>query len=211
MGHEKSGELCPKSENEKSGEPLPDSGALKNAGWHRCPAFLKMRERDRMAKLRLYHIREGYVEFLHKADNRVQMNKGERRPYVGIVLTIGDFDYYVPLESPKPNHANIKSGGPVFKLDNGALGIMGFNNMIPVKKYHIIDFDIQAIPDVKYRTLLLKQLAYCEKNRDLIQARAATTYRKATDGKNPFYRRICCDFKRLERISGTYKVKKTNR
>lgn len=45
-----------------------------------------------MAKLRLYHIREGYVEFLHRADNRVQMNKGERRPYVGIVLRVGDFD-----------------------------------------------------------------------------------------------------------------------
>lgn len=164
-----------------------------------------------MAKLRLYHIREGYVEFMHKADNRVQMNKGEHRPYVGIVLTIDEFDYYVPLESPKPNHVNIKSGGPVLKLDNGALGIMGFNNMIPVKKNHLIDFDIQTIPDEKYRTLLLKQLAYCEKNRALIQTRAATTYRKATDGKNPFYQRICCDFKHLERISSTYKVKKPNR
>ena len=37
-----------------------------------------------------------------------------------------------PLESPKPNHVNIKGGGPVMKLDEGRLGLMGFNNMIPV-------------------------------------------------------------------------------
>ena len=162
-----------------------------------------------MEKLRLYHIREGYVEFLHRADNRVQLNKGENRPYVGIVLKIGEYEYYVPLESPKPNHANIKSGGPVLKLDGGALGIMGFNNMLPVKKYQLIEFDILSVTDEKYRTLLLKQLAFIEKNKKIIYDRAATTYRKATDGKNPFYRKICCNFKKLESICDKYKVKKS--
>lgn len=161
-----------------------------------------------MEKLRLYHIREGYVEFLHKIDYRVQWNKGQRRPYVGIVLKVNGYDYYVPLESPKPNHANIKSGGPVLKLDNGLLGIMGFNNMIPVKKYQLLEFNILEEADEQYRNLLLKQLAYCEKNRGLILSRAETTYRKATDGKNPFYRRVCCDFKRLEQNCDKYKVKK---
>lgn len=63
-----------------------------------------------MGKLRFYHVREGYIEFLHKVDNRVQLNKGQRRPYVGIVLTIGNFDYYVPLESPikRPLRATIR-------------------------------------------------------------------------------------------------------
>lgn len=163
-----------------------------------------------MGKLRFYHIRDGYIEFLHKLDNRVQMNKDQRRPYIGIVLKIGDYDYYVPLESPKPNHAKIKSSGPVLKLDDGKLGIMGFNNMIPVRKYQLLDFDILAENDERYKALLLKQLAYCEKNRDTIYARAQTTYKKATNGKNPFYRRICCDFKRLEANCDKYKVKKTD-
>ena len=77
-----------------------------------CPAF-PLQERMRMGKLRFYHIRDGYIEHLHKLDYRVQLNKGQRRPYVGIVLQIGSYDYYVPLESPKPNHLNIRSGGPV--------------------------------------------------------------------------------------------------
>lgn len=163
-----------------------------------------------MGKLRFYHIRDGYIAFLHKIDNRVQMNKGERRPYVGIVLCIGEHEYYVPLESPKPNHENIRSSGPVLKLDDGKLGIMGFNNMIPVKRCHLIEFDILAEADEQYRNLLLKQLNYCEKNKDTILSRAKTTYRKALDGKNPFYRKVCCDFKRLEQNCDKYKVKRYN-
>lgn len=162
-----------------------------------------------MGKFRFYHVREGYIEFLHKIDNRVQINKGERRPYVGIVLSVAGYDYYVPLESPKPNHANIKAGGPVLKLDEGKLGIMGFNNMIPIRKYCLIEFDIMAEKDERYRALLLNQLAYCERNKALIIARANKTYEKETSGKNPFYRKICCDFKRLESVCDKYKVKKT--
>ncbi|MCI9671927.1 MAG: type III toxin-antitoxin system ToxN/AbiQ family toxin [Lawsonibacter sp.] len=162
-----------------------------------------------MDRLRFYHVREDYIEFLHKMDNRVQHNKGQRRPYVGIVLKIGSFDYYVPLESPKPNHVNLKSGGPVLKLDGGALGIMGFNNMIPVHKHQLLNFDILAEPDERYRALLLKQLDYCEKNRALIFARAQKTYEKAVAGNNPFYQKVCCNFKRLEACCGKYRAKNT--
>lgn len=162
-----------------------------------------------MGKIRFYHIRDGYIDFLHKLDNRVQLNKGQRRPYVGIVLKIGSYDYYVPLESPKPNHAKIKAGGPVLKLDDGKLGIMGFNNMIPVRKYQLLDFDILKEPDENYKALLLKQLEFCEKNRQIIFDRAKKTYEKATNGKVPFYRRNCCDFKRLESNCDKYKVKKS--
>ena len=153
-----------------------------------------------MGKLRFYHVREGYIEFLHRVDRRVQLNKGEKRPYVGIVLKVGKHEYYVPLESPKPNHKNIRGGGPVLKIEEGKLGIMGFNNMIPVMRYHLIEFDILQEPNDQYKMLLLNQLRFCEQNRDLIYSRAKATYRKATDGKNQFYRKVCCDFKKLESI-----------
>lgn len=63
-----------------------------------------------MGKFQFYHINEHYISYLHSIDTRVQYNKGQRRPYVGIVLSINGIDYYVPLESPKPNHVNIKGG-----------------------------------------------------------------------------------------------------
>lgn len=116
-----------------------------------------------MGKFQFYHINEHYISYLHNVDNRVQYNKGQRRPYIGIVLSLNGVDYYVPLESPKPNHANIKGGGPVMKLDEGRLGVMGFNNMIPVLESCLIRFDIQEVKDTKYKMLLLNQLEYCNK------------------------------------------------
>lgn len=116
-----------------------------------------------MGKFQFYHVEDKYIRYLHSIESRVQFNKGQRRPYVGIVLSINGVDYYVPLESPKPNHANIKSGGPVMKLDDGKLGIIGFNNMIPVLPSCLLHFDILAIEDEKYKMLLLNQLNCCEK------------------------------------------------
>lgn len=131
-----------------------------------------------MGKFQFYHINEHYISYLHSIDTRVQYNKGQRRPYVGIVLSINGIDYYVPLESPKPNHVNIKGGGPVMKLDDGRLGLMGFNK--------------------------LNQLNYCNKNRDLILQRAESTYRKALSRKIPLYQKVCCNFEKLERKSKKY-------
>lgn len=160
-----------------------------------------------MENFKFYHVDEGYIEYLHKLDWRVQYNKGEKRPYVGIVLEIGEISYFVPLESPKENHKNIGGGGPVLKLDDGALGIMGFNNMIPIAKPMLIPFDFEQIKDEKYKALLQKQFIYCRKNRDIILSRAKSTYRKASDCRNTFYRKTCCDFKRLESSYLMYKRK----
>lgn len=84
-------------------------------------------------------------------------------------------------------------------------------NMIPVRKYCLIDFDFMAEPDKRYQALLMNQLAYCEKNKELIASRAKKTYEKAVQGNTPFYRKICCDFKRLESVCDKYKVKKAAR
>lgn len=157
-----------------------------------------------MGYLRFYHIKEEYIAYLHRVDKRVQFNKGERRPYVGVVLKVNGHNYYVPLESPKPNHANIKSNGPILKLDEGRLGIMGFNNMVPVKSGQLIDFDIAAVSDKTYQTLLLKQLHYCTKNRGIIERRALNTYTKQIGGNNPFYEKVCCDFRSLEAACRRY-------
>lgn len=151
-----------------------------------------------MDELRFFRIDDGYIEFLHLMDKRVQFNKNSRRPYIGVVLTVGDTPYYVPLESPKPNHVKIQGGGPVLKLDDGKLGIMGTNNMIPVNEQYLIDFDINQEQRADYKALLRKQLSYCNKNKVLIKNRASSTYDKRVRLMVPFYVNICCDFERLE-------------
>jgi protein AbiQ len=161
-----------------------------------------------MPQFKIVHIDSAYIEHLHKVDKRVQFNKGMRRPYVGVVLDVGGTQYFVPLESPKPNHAHIKAGGPVLKLQGGKFGIMGFNNMIPVETRCLVLFDISLEPDRQYRNLLYNQLDFCNDNHKLIMNRAENTYRKQTGG-DKFYRKICCDFKRLEQAMGLFKKKTT--
>ena len=45
-----------------------------------------------MGKFQFYHINEHYISYLHSIDTRVQYNKGQRRPYVGIVLSINGIE-----------------------------------------------------------------------------------------------------------------------
>lgn len=159
-------------------------------------------------RLRLYQMREGFVEHLHKVDHRVQFNKGECRPYLGIVLEIGEHHYFVPLESPKPNHAQIKSGAHIMRLDGGELGILGFNNMIPAKQHYLIEFDINELTDIKYKRLLQKQIEFCNKHRLEIRNKAAKTYTNVKKGI-PFFKKVCCDFEKLEQEYTKYYFKTT--
>lgn len=69
-----------------------------------------------METLKIYRISDKYIRFLKSRDTRVQDNKNRRRPYVGVVLYVGEFRYFVPMESPKPNHAKIKAGKHIMKL-----------------------------------------------------------------------------------------------
>lgn len=158
-----------------------------------------------METLRIYRISDQYVNYLHKKDNRVQLNKNAKRPYVGVVFNFGGFKYFVPMESPKPNHANIKPGKHIIKLDGGKYGLLGFNNMIPVHKDALIAFDINAEPDVKYRELLKRQVSICNRIKADVLDHAQATYFDVVNGKNKFLMGISCDFKKLEGACKAYK------
>ena len=167
-----------------------------------------------MENLRIYRIEDKYIRYLKHFDDKVQNNKNRRRPYVGIVLYVGDYRYFVPMESPKPNHANMKAGKHILKLDGGRLGLLGFNNMIPVREDALISFDIDAEPDPQYAELLRRQAVYMNRNKANILDHASRTYYSVTRDQNDFLRTICCDYKKLEgacdRYDPTY-VSKTKR
>lgn len=158
-----------------------------------------------MENLRLYRVTDHYVRYLHSKDSKVQYNKGARRPYVGIVFAFGGFRYFVPMESPKPNHANIKVGKHILKLANGQYGLLGFNNMIPIHKDALIEFDIAQESDEKYRALLQHQISVCNRMKADIINHAQMTYFDVTTGKNKFLVSISCDFKKLESACKVYK------
>lgn len=157
-----------------------------------------------METLKIYRVSDKYVRFLKSRDNRVQDNKGRRRPYVGVVLLVGAYRYFVPMESPKPNHINIKSGRHIMKLDDGRLGLLGFNNMIPIPDSALIRFNIDDEPDLNYAELLRRQASYINRRRADVLSHANQTYFHTVNKQNPFLLRICCDFKKLERACDQY-------
>lgn len=63
-----------------------------------------------MERLRLYRVNIDYIKYLYSYDNRVQYtpdkpdNYTQRRPYLGIVLKVENYDYFVPLEHPRKQH-----------------------------------------------------------------------------------------------------------
>lgn len=153
-----------------------------------------------METLKLYHVADKYIAYLRTRDSRVPYNKNLRRPYVGVVLYVGAYKYFVPMESPKPNHKNMKSGVHIMRLDGGNLGILGFNNMIPVHDAALVPFDIDTeVQDVVYADLLRRQVSYINRNKSDVLDRASKTYYRTVSGRNKFLASICCDFKKLER------------
>lgn len=192
----------------KKRKSLAGSRDLKN-GEMATPSRHYLLTGDRnMENLRIYRIEDHYIRFMHSRDNRVQFNKGNKRPYVGVVLHIGGYQYFVPMESPKPNHAKIKAGKHILKLDNGNLGQLGFNNMLPVHETALLEFDIDTEQDVKYRELLKRQVRICNKAKADIYDKASRTYFDVVNRKNKFLVEISCDFKRLEKACKEYRPKK---
>jgi protein AbiQ len=82
--------------------------------------------------MRLYNVKNDYIDYLRKFESKVLFNKNEKRPYVGVVHAIGDTNFYVPLSSPKAKFASMKNAKDFHKIAGGKYGIINFNKMIPI-------------------------------------------------------------------------------
>lgn len=107
--------------------------------------------------MNFYYVKDSYIDYLRTFDEKVPENKNESRPYIGIVLEIGDIKYYAPFTSPKPKHKKMRNGKDFRKIAGGKLGAINFNNMIPVVDSALIPIKMKEIQDTKYRLLLQNQ------------------------------------------------------
>ena len=85
------------------------------------------------------------------------------------------------------------------KIDNGNLGAINFNNMIPIPMEQCIKIDVESQQDETYKTY--KQIHWCNEREN-----ANVILNRAINKKLP--QRIidrCCDFKMLEEKSQQYK------
>lgn len=168
-------------------------------------------------RLNLYLIDMKYIRNLVKIEDKVmsvspQVGK-ETRPFVGIVIICGIQKYCIPLSSPKPKHKSMKNDVDFMKILDGEklIGVLNFNNMIPVDESCIIPLDLRITErddaaTKKYKKMASKQLNWCQHNQESIVKKANKLYMMVQSEKvSGFLKRRCCDFKKLEIILQKWK------
>ena len=115
---------------------------------------------------------------------------------MGILFEVNNFKYFAPLSSPKPKHLKLKTKLDFLKIDNGKLGAINFNNMLPVTENNIIKLDLNKScltkSEEKYTKLLNEQIYWLNRNDEKL-------YDKYIDGTlNSNVAKRCCNFKLLE-------------
>ena len=162
-------------------------------------------------KLRIVKIDSNYCNYLREYDKRVIYNMGEKelRPFVGILFKINDLEYFAPLSSPKPKHLKMKNSIDFFKIKDGELGAVNFNNMIPVNKkdYSFLDLDNKPknVAEIKYQKLLKEQINWLNENYIQVKNKSYKLYNLYKNDKlGSNIKSRCCNFTLLEEISDTY-------
>jgi len=152
-------------------------------------------------RLNLYIADQDYCKFLHDIDNKVSIpyQSKEARPYVGILITVNNKNYFAPLTSPKLKHQYMKDSQDFLRIKDGLYGAINFNNMIPIPKCYLQKIDISKIEDKAYAKILEIQLEWINSNKSKIINRALNLYYAITqENASDMLRKRCCNFLLLE-------------
>lgn len=90
-----------------------------------------------------------------------------------------------------------------FKIKEGKLGAVNFNNMIPVneRNYSLINLNRKDLnsDELKYQKLLQEQLDWLNSNYIQVRNKSSKLYELYNNGRLPLnIRARCCNFKMLE-------------
>ncbi len=158
-----------------------------------------------MGKLKLYKIREDYIDFLRKYDSKVLYNKNEKRVYIGVIFPINDTKYFIPLSSPKKKHETMKNTIDFLKINNGEDGAINFNNMIPIIDDVVVEFNILDEKRIGYKNILFNQVKFIKRESKNILENAIKLYEKVTK-YNSYISKRCVNFKLLEMVANNYQT-----
>ena len=105
-------------------------------------------------RLSLYTVNMKYIRNLaHEDDNVASVSpqiEKSIRPFIGIIVICGEKQYCVPLSSPKEKHKSMKNDkdfSKIFDSTGKLIGVLNFNNMIPVREDIINKVDIAIHPN----------------------------------------------------------------
>lgn len=169
-------------------------------------------------KLNLYSISDKYIKYLRQFDDKIYDNKEDvrthERKYLGVVLTVNEFNYYIPMSSPKKSdYLNIdkkiirNDTKTIIRIhESGRLyGTLRISNMIPVPITELEPYIISNENDLKYKEVVLGELRYINNNSDKIVKYAKTVYNQKIKNIDIGYIKNTVNFRLLEE-----KLKKWN-
>lgn len=151
--------------------------------------------------MNIYKANIEYCNYLHYYEPKIPyiQNEKENRPFIGVVLCVNGKNFFAPLTSPKKKHLTMKNSQDFMKIDDGNLGGINFNNMIPIPKRYLQKIQIENIQNKKYANMLKKQLNWISLNSLRITNRAKNLYYLSIQNKiTEDLQQRCCDFKLLE-------------
>ena len=169
-------------------------------------------------KLKWYIANKDYVNYLKDFDSKVENINYDKKlkPYIGILITINEFDYYVPISSAKEKHYKIKEGMDFIKIKQGdkIIGVLNLNNMIPIYENNAKKLKYKEIEQYRdfssdkekslYISFLSLELKLINNKIERIKSNALKLYKEKINNPNSNISKRCCDFKILEEKSKLY-------
>ena len=172
-----------------------------------------------MTELKLYEISEKYINYLKNEEPLVfsakEDNRNHTRKYLGVVYTINNYNYYIPLSSPKDTDYQIINGKrtirksiiPIMRITHKNTddilelkGTLKLNNMIPVPKSELSLYDAEHEHDTFYKSLIQKELLFIRKNQHKIIQNAKVLYKQKKENSPSIgYLKSTVDFSLLEK------------
>lgn len=154
--------------------------------------------------IRIVRVDSEYIKALQAVDEYVYDNKSGTRPYIGFLIDIDNSLFVAPLTSPKPKHkswSNKKQD--IYLIDRGNKGILQLSNMIPVHMHLCTEVNLDE--SSQYNTLLKSQFIDVDTNKAEVERRARKLLALQADKPSHYLVKNCCDFRKLKKISKTWK------
>ena len=169
-------------------------------------------------KFKWYIADKEYVNYLQRFDEKVENidYSTKLKPYIGILITINKFNYYVPISSVKEKHYHMKEGMDFIKImqNDKIIGVLNLNNMIPISDNNVKALKYKDIEEYRdfandkekklYISFLSFELDLINDKIEKIKKSAIKLYNEKINNPESKVSKRCCDFKLLEKVSLTY-------
>ena len=186
------------------------------------PKFLYMERKMKENKLKWYIADKEYVNYLRQFDEKVENidYNTKLKPYIGILITINEFNYYVPISSAKEKHYKIREGMDFIKImqDDKIIGVLNLNNMIPILDENVEVLKYKEIENYrdfgsdKEKTLYISFLSFelnlINDKMEKIKKSAMKLYNEKINNPISNISKRCCNFKLLEEKGQLYNKNK---